>query len=106
MLLIKQLPKFFAIRCHIVKRMTFIIIVVISRGLSIILQSYLINNEQPIKIHIIILTIPDRVAVIVFGILTLIAGVLFSSIPWLDYFILKVSDYKKTLDFQTIYIYF
>lgn len=33
----------------------------------------------------------DRVAVIILGIITLIAGVLLSSIPWLDYFLLKVS---------------
>lgn len=29
-------------------------------------------------------------AVIVFGIITLIAGVILSSVPWLNYFILKV----------------
>lgn len=34
---------------------------------------------------------PDRVAVIVFGIITLIAGVILSSVPWLNYFILKVT---------------
>lgn len=34
----------------------------------------------------------DRVAVITFGIITLIAGVILSSVPWLNYFILKVRD--------------
>lgn len=33
----------------------------------------------------------DSVAVIILGIITLIVGVLLSSIPWIDYFILKVS---------------
>jgi len=32
----------------------------------------------------------DRCAVIVFGIITLIAGVILASVPWLNYFILKV----------------
>jgi hypothetical protein len=42
------------------------------------------------KITIIFFHLPDRVAVIVFGIITLIAGVILSSVPWLNYFILKV----------------
>lgn len=47
--------------------------------------------------------IADRVAVIVFGIITLIAGVILSSVPWLNYFILKVKrlawcDATKLLD--------
>lgn len=33
-----------------------------------------------------------RVAVIIFGICTLIVGVILSSVPWLNYFILKVSE--------------
>uniref|UniRef100_A0A182YSQ7 Scavenger receptor class B n=1 Tax=Anopheles stephensi TaxID=30069 RepID=A0A182YSQ7_ANOST len=32
---------------------------------------------------------PDRVAVIIFGIVTLIAGVILSSVPWLNIFIMK-----------------
>ncbi|XP_030384903.1 lysosome membrane protein 2 isoform X2 [Scaptodrosophila lebanonensis] len=32
---------------------------------------------------------PDRLAVIIIGIVTLILGIVLSSIPWLDYFILK-----------------
>lgn len=32
-------------------------------------------------------------AVIVFGIITLIAGVILSSVPWLNYFILKVKSH-------------
>lgn len=36
--------------------------------------------------------IADSVAVIILGIITLILGVLLSSIPWIDYFILKVSS--------------
>lgn len=41
----------------------------------------------------------DRVAVIVFGIITLIAGVILSSVPWLNYFILKVKhdDVRATV---------
>lgn len=37
--------------------------------------------------------IADRLAVIILGIITLIAGVLLSSIPWLDYFLLKVRGF-------------
>lgn len=39
--------------------------------------------------------ISDSVAVIILGIITLIVGVLLSSIPWLDYFILKVNMNEK-----------
>lgn len=38
-----------------------------------------------------LLSFADRLAVIVFGIITLIAGVILSSVPWLNYFILKVN---------------
>lgn len=44
---------------------------------------------------ICVLFLIDRVAVIMLGIITLIAGVLLSSLPWLDYFILKVSIYNN-----------
>lgn len=37
----------------------------------------------------------DRCAVIVFGIITLIAGVILASVPWLNYFILKVKKLTK-----------
>lgn len=36
----------------------------------------------------------DRVAVMILGIITLIIGILFTSIPWLDYCILRVSFWK------------
>lgn len=43
----------------------------------------------------------NRVAVIILGIITLIAGVLLSSIPWLDYFILKnLRLWNNTLSFH------
>lgn len=47
-------------------------------------------NELLKLIFNIFFSLPDRVAVIVFGIITLIAGVILSSVPWLNYFILKV----------------
>lgn len=34
----------------------------------------------------------DKLAVIIIGIVTLILGIILSSIPWLDYFILKVNN--------------
>lgn len=37
-------------------------------------------------------------AVIVFGIITLIAGVILSSVPWLNYFILKVNYSNNLLE--------
>ncbi|CRL06895.1 CLUMA_CG019504, isoform A [Clunio marinus] len=43
----------------------------------------------------------NRVAVIVFGIITLIAGVILSSVPWLNYFILKnLRLWNGTLSFH------
>lgn len=43
---------------------------------------------------------------IILGIITLIAGVLLSSIPWLDYFILKVSSPSKRNEFKIYSIQF
>lgn len=43
-----------------------------------------------IKYKSFLFFLTDRVAVIILGIITLIAGVLLSSIPWLDYFLIKV----------------
>lgn len=45
----------------------------------------------------------DRVAVIVFGIITLIAGVILSSVPWLNYFILKVKSQMRFVNHINIY---
>lgn len=47
----------------------------------------------------------DRVAVIVFGIITLIAGVILSSVPWLNYFILKVKSQMRLVDHINIYAF-
>lgn len=48
-----------------------------------------INFYLKLFVCLFLFQFSDRVAVIIFGILTLIAGILLSSIPWLDYFILK-----------------
>lgn len=57
------------------------------------------------SIKLIFYFFTDRVAVIIIGIITLILGILLTTIPWLDYFILKVNflTYKTSKYFKQKY---